>query len=185
MQISRNISLQPYNTFGIEALAENFAVIETIEDIATISKLTKQYQQWHLLGGGSNILFTDNLSGLTLYNQVKGIFIVQEDETTVLIKAFAGEKWNDLVQFCLQHNFAGVENLSLIPGSVGAAPIQNIGAYGVELKDVLEYVEAYHLDKHETEIFSNKACRFGYRDSIFKQRLLKPFINCSHYTSFK
>ncbi|MFZ5978370.1 MAG: UDP-N-acetylmuramate dehydrogenase [Bacteroidota bacterium] len=170
MQISRNISLQPYNTFGIEALAENFAVIETIEDIATISKLTKQYQQWHLLGGGSNILFTDNLSGLTLYNQVKGIFIVQEDETTVLIKAFAGEKWNDLVQFCLQHNFAGVENLSLIPGSVGAAPIQNIGAYGVELKDVLEYVEAYHLDKHETEIFSNKACRFGYRDSIFKQQ---------------
>ncbi|WP_298412474.1 UDP-N-acetylmuramate dehydrogenase [Hydrotalea sp.] len=176
MQLNHNISLQKYNTFGIQAFAENFAIIETSDDITTLSELTRQYEQWHVLGGGSNILLTDNLNGLTIYNQLKGITIIEENDTTVLVKAFAGEKWNDLVQFCLQHNFAGVENLSLIPGSVGAAPIQNIGAYGVELKNVLETVEAYRLDEHKTEIFSNKDCNFGYRDSVFKQSFKNRII---------
>ncbi|MDE3125439.1 MAG: UDP-N-acetylmuramate dehydrogenase [Bacteroidota bacterium] len=171
MQIEKNTCLQLYNTFGINAIAENFVIVEKIDDIINIYDLMKQFQEWHILGGGSNILITKNLMGITIYNQLKGINIIDETDTTVLIKAAAGEKWNDLVQFCLQNNLAGIENLSLIPGSVGAAPIQNIGAYGVELKDVLVSVDAYFFDEHNSITLTNKECNFGYRDSIFKHKL--------------
>ena len=165
----RNISLKPYNTFGIEVLAKYFIEIKGKGDILHIIHNPKlKPLNWLILGGGSNILFTKEFDGLIIKNNIRGIEIHSETKDFVSVKCFSGQEWQDLVLFAVNQNLGGIENLSLIPGTVGAAPVQNIGAYGAELKDVLESLEAIDLQTGELVVFSNEACRFGYRDSIFK-----------------
>lgn len=179
LQIHSNFSLKNFNTFGIEAYAKYFVEINHKEELEELFKDT----QWHtlpilIIGGGSNMLFTQNFDGLVIKINIRGIEhrINHED---VIVEAGAGEVWNSLVNYCVNWGFAGVENLSLIPGSVGASPIQNIGAYGVEIKDVFESCEAFEIATGRFKHFDNKACKFEYRESIFKQELKDKYIVCS------
>jgi len=175
MQIQENISLRPYNTFGIDVTARLFASFkEQTELIEILSHYEKD--RILILGGGSNILFTKNFDGLVLQNKVKGITKIAEDDNYVYIKAGAGENWHRLVLHCIENNWAGIENLSLIPGSVGASPMQNIGAYGVELKDVFYELEAIHRYEKMVEQFSLADCEFGYRESVFKKKYQDEFV---------
>jgi UDP-N-acetylmuramate dehydrogenase len=167
--IKHNVDLQAYNTFGLSATAESFVEINSFNDLTNLP--LKSTDDHLILGGGSNILFTQNPKGLVLKNNLKGIEIVRENDEFVFIKAAAGEVWHQFVLHCIANNWAGVENLSLIPGSVGASPMQNIGAYGVEIKDVFEELEAFHLDSKELHRFNTEECQFGYRESVFKRRL--------------
>ena len=170
MQIQHNISLKKYNSFGIEAFAKHFASISNIEDLKTILQLN-EYKNRFILGGGSNMLLTKNIDALVLHINLKGITIVSEDDTSVIVKANAGENWHEFVLWCIAHDFGGLENLSLIPGNVGTAPIQNIGAYGVELKDTFISCETLDIETLKTNTFENSECEFDYRNSIFKQDL--------------
>lgn len=169
MTIERNVSLKPLNTFGVAAIAKYFTRIKEIADLQTLLE-NPIYQQnsKFILGGGSNILFTKDFDGLILFNSLKGIEKVRETEDTVWVKASSGENWHQFVLYCVEQGWSGIENLSLIPGSVGAAPIQNIGAYGVELKDVFSELEAFDLKTGKIEVFNIEDCQFGYRDSVFK-----------------
>lgn len=173
MNVLENISLKPYNTFGIDARARYFAQFNNAEEL---DGLLDQRQRnaamntW-IWGGGSNILLTQDLNGWVMKNECKGIEEVHEDREYVYVKVGAGENWHQFVQYCTLRNWAGVENLSLIPGNVGAAPIQNIGAYGVEVRDTFLDLEAFHLEDRRILTFTNSDCRFGYRDSVFKQEL--------------
>jgi len=175
MNIEKNISLKRYNTFGIDVSAEYFAKFSSVEELKILLKASSN-QQRLVIGGGSNILLTKNVQGYVLKNEIKGIEQIQEDENYVYVRANSGEVWHSFVQYCLQNNFAGVENLSLIPGSVGASPVQNIGAYGVELKDVCYELQALNTADFSIQTFSNKDCKFGYRDSIFKRELKNQFV---------
>ena len=175
MQIQENISLKPYNSFGIDASARYFASVKDIDEITEI--LTQHSQQSTLvLGGGSNILFTRNFDGLVLKNDIKGIQVIHEDHEYVYVKTGAGENWHQFVLYCIERNWAGVENLSLIPGNVGASPMQNIGAYGVEADDVFWDLEAYHVKEKKLVTFTRSDCEFGYRDSVFKNKYKDQFI---------
>jgi UDP-N-acetylmuramate dehydrogenase len=174
MQIQENISLRQYNTFGIEALARHFAVITSVEDIEEASGL--QYNQLLILGGGSNLLLTKDLDGLVLKINIRGITKVTETESSVILKVGAGENWHQFVESCIEANLGGVENLSLIPGNTGASPMQNIGAYGVEIKDVFQELEAYDLQEKVVRKFSRSECEFGYRESAFKHRYRNRFV---------
>ncbi len=176
ISIQENISLKKFNSFGIEARAANFAVVKAKDDLEEILENSQKRKDLLVLGGGSNLLLTKNFNGLVLKNEISGLRIIKEDEHYVYVKAGAGEKWQTFIDFCLQHNLAGAENLSLIPGSVGASPMQNIGAYGVELKDIFHSLEAYHLQEHSTVYFTKLDCAFGYRESIFKNKLKGEFI---------
>lgn len=173
--ISENISLKPYNTFGIDVNAHFFSTFDSVEKLG---QLLKDFQHVPLLvlGGGSNILMTKHFDGLVLRNEIKGIEVVSENENEVIVKSGAGEVWHEFVLFCIENGFAGVENLSLIPGSVGASPMQNIGAYGVEIKQVFEKLEAFEIETGTTHTFDNDACEFGYRESVFKRKLKGKFI---------
>ena len=179
MQIQENISLRNYNTFGIDASAKYFAnfssTVQFEELIANYKPQTTNHKLL-ILGGGSNILFTKDFDGLVLKNELKGIELVREDETFYYVKANAGENWHAFVLHCINNGYAGVENLSLIPGNVGASPMQNIGAYGVEIKDVFEELEAYHIHENTIQKFSNEDCAFGYRESIFKRKYKGEFV---------
>ncbi len=172
MKLLENYSLKLYNTFHLDVFADYFVEVNSAEELAEVisdkrvSSLPKL-----ILGGGSNILFTKNFPGVVINNNLKGIEKTKEDAGAVRVKAGSGERWNDLVTYCVENNYAGVENLSLIPGTVGAAPIQNIGAYGVELKDVFSELEAVNLKTGELKTYSLNDCGFGYRDSIFKHEL--------------
>lgn len=166
MEIKQNISLKPYNTFGIDVLAKSFVEVKSRDELRKI--LERNNQPILILGGGSNLLFTKNFEGLAIKNNLKGISVVEEDENNVWLKAGAGEEWHEFVMSCLDNDYAGLENLSLIPGNVGAAPMQNIGAYGVEVKDLITEVEAVDLRGFSTRVFSNFECEFGYRSSVFK-----------------
>jgi UDP-N-acetylmuramate dehydrogenase len=179
MEIKKNYNLTALNTFGIKTQADFFCEIESEKDLAELLKLPEFKNNKKLfLGGGSNILFTENFKGIVILNKIKGIEIIKENEKEILIKVMGGENWNDLVNFVVGRGYWGIENLALIPGSVGASPVQNIGAYGVELKDVLEKVEAFDLQSSEKRIFSNSECEFGYRESVFKNKLKgKYFIS--------
>lgn len=177
MKISNNISLRPYNTFGIAANAAFFTEINSTDDIIEAYRDgTTQLLKKLVLGGGSNVLLTGNFNGLVLRINLKGINIIREDASYVWVKAGAGEKWHELVMWCIERNLAGIENLSLIPGNVGAAPMQNIGAYGVELKDTFDELQAFNTNDFKIEEFANDDCQFGYRESIFKRYLKGQYI---------
>jgi UDP-N-acetylmuramate dehydrogenase len=166
MEIKQNISLKPYNTFGIDVNAKAFIVVNNIGELKEV--LTGNDESILILGGGSNILFTKNFNGIAIKNNLSGISIIEEDNESVYLKVGAGEIWHDFVLFCIENNYAGVENLSLIPGNVGASPMQNIGAYGVEVKDFITEVEVFDLRDYSIKTFTNSECKFGYRSSIFK-----------------
>jgi UDP-N-acetylmuramate dehydrogenase len=174
MQIQENISLRTYNTFGIDAKARYFAAFSSVEDLTECSMFNAQYSIL-ILGGGSNILFTKDFEGLVLKNEIKGIELLHEDANYVYVKAGAGENWHQFVLHCINRGWAGVENLSLIPGCVGAAPVQNIGAYGVELDDVFLDLEAFHLKEKKMVTLTKSDCDFGYRDSVFKKKYKNEF----------
>lgn len=173
MTIQENISLLKYNTFRIEVLAKKFASFESADELSEL--LSHRNNNLMILGGGSNILFTKNFDGLVLKNDIPGIETVHEDADHVYVKVGAGENWHKFVMHCIDSNFAGVENLSLIPGNVGASPMQNIGAYGVEIKEVFHDLEAMHLKDKTVHTFSLNDCAFGYRDSIFKRKYKDQF----------
>ena len=168
MQITENTSLKIYNTFGIEARAKLFGIIENSGDVQTCLPLIKEANQTLLIGSGSNILFTSDFDGLVLVNRILGKKVVVENEDEVLLRVYGGENWSDLVDFTVEQGWGGIENLSLIPGTVGAAPVQNIGAYGVELKESLVSLEAVDLNSGEVIQLTNEDCGFSYRSSIFK-----------------
>ena len=173
MQILENQSLQAYNTFSIAVKSRYFTIVETVDDVAEIVQWIKQNQHPYLLvGGGSNLLFKGDYAGLFAHISLKGIELIGEDEGAVYIRAAAGENWHQFVLWTIEQGYAGLENLSLIPGTVGAAPVQNIGAYGVELVDRFELLEAVDLQTGETKVFSRDDCLFSYRDSYFKS--IKP-----------
>jgi UDP-N-acetylmuramate dehydrogenase len=160
-----NLSLKNYNTFGIEVFAKNVIFLTDLKQLDTVPNL----QNCLFLGGGSNVLFTKDVNGTVIINQTKGISTVKEDDDTIELAVASGENWHELVLHCIENGYGGLENMSLIPGSVGAAPMQNIGAYGKETKDLLTYVEALNLTTMQLERFTNKECEFGYRESIFKK----------------
>lgn len=177
MEIVQNISLKAFNTFGIDVRTQYFSEIESVDDIReALSFANKNQLPYLVIGGGSNILFTQNFQGLIIKNNLKLIEVIHEDQNNYYIKSSAGEVWHQLVLYCIENNYAGIENLSLIPGSVGAAPLQNIGAYGVELKDVFYELEAYHIPTQTIEKFNLNDCAFDYRESIFKTNLKNQYI---------
>jgi len=167
MKIEQNISLRPFNTFRIDAKAKYFAAFTNQDEL---SQLVIDYEKSSklILGGGSNILFTKDFDGIVLNNCIKGIEELHEESEYVFVKVGAGENWHQFVQYCINKNWAGLENLSLIPGNVGAAPMQNIGAYGVEQEDLFWDLEAFHLRDRTLVTFTSGDCRFGYRESAFK-----------------
>jgi UDP-N-acetylmuramate dehydrogenase len=166
MNISENISLRAYNSFGIDVQARYFSAFSDQDQLAELLGFSPAPPL--ILGGGSNILLTRDIDGLVLKNEIRGVGVVHEDEEHVYVRVGAGEVWHPFVLYCLERDWAGVENLSLIPGSVGAAPMQNIGAYGVEIRDVFHELEAYVIDEQRVYTFSANDCEFGYRESIFK-----------------
>ncbi len=188
MQLQENVSLKSYNTFSIDAKARYFGVFTNIEQYAeltthasrlsTSSGLTGSDSRLPTLtlGGGSNILFTEDFDGLILKNEIKGIEKIKEDEDSVYITAGAGENWHQFVLHCIENDWAGIENLSLIPGCVGASPMQNIGAYGVEISSVFHELKAFHLEEKTNYTFTIKDCGFGYRDSVFKGKYKNQFV---------
>lgn len=175
MQYKENFSLKDYNTFGINAYAKYFAEFFSEKILFEILKDRKDTEKM-ILGGGSNILFTKNFEGIVLKNSVPGISITKEDDEFVYVKAGAGVNWHQFVMYCVSNNFGGVENLSLIPGNVGASPMQNIGAYGIEIKDVFYQLEALHIKDNCLQMFKNADCEFRYRDSIFKRKYKGRFV---------
>ncbi|SDR05184.1 UDP-N-acetylmuramate dehydrogenase [Flagellimonas zhangzhouensis] len=175
MNIQENISLKEYNTFGIDAKARFFVEITGLAQLQKVLEL-KAYPEKFILSGGSNILLTKDIDALVMNLKLKGISIVEENDETVEIKVMAGENWHQLVLWTLEHDFGGLENLSLIPGNVGTAPIQNIGAYGVELKDVFVSCAAMDMKTGELVGFEKEDCQFGYRDSIFKNDAKGKYI---------
>lgn len=168
MRIEHNISLRPYNTFGIEAAASHFVPVQELQTLKWALE-RKDLPPPFILSGGSNILLGGDLEALVLYIDNKGKQVIWEDEDRVHLEIAGGESWHGLVLWCLEQGYGGLENLSLIPGKVGTAPIQNIGAYGVELKDVFHSCSAVALEDGSLQEFDKAACAFGYRDSIFKQ----------------
>jgi len=169
MEILKNFSLLKYNTFGIDASAKYFSAFNSM---AQLHELLEYNDQLHepllILGGGSNLLLTKDVEGLVLKNEIPGKHLQREDDTYYYINAGAGENWHRFVLYCIANNMAGVENLSLIPGNIGACPMQNIGAYGVELSDVFYELTAFHLQEKKLVTFNVKECSFGYRESVFK-----------------
>jgi len=177
IKIEENVSLRPYNTFGIDVKAAYLCKIHRIEELQElIQSSLYQSTKHYILGGGSNILFTQNYDGLIIKVELKGIEILSETDAEVIINAKSGESWHGLVMHAVQNGWGGIENLSLIPGTVGAAPMQNIGAYGVEIKNVVENVEAIDLVTGSLRVFTNAECRFGYRESVFKRDLKEKYF---------
>jgi UDP-N-acetylmuramate dehydrogenase len=201
--VNENISLKPYNTFGIDVRARYFAAFGTAEELGELlawaggrvinvrdgainvrdgaigvrdGAIGVTERRIIVLGGGSNVLFREDVDGVVLHNGIRGIDLVDEDEDYVYVRAGAGEVWQEFVEYCLGRGWAGVENLSLIPGSVGAAPMQNIGAYGVELREVFYELEAWHIEERKVYIFTLNDCEFGYRESVFKRRYSGQFV---------
>lgn len=174
--LTENIDLYSFNTFALHATARYFTAIRTIDELKSLIHLPEWISHpKFILGGGSNILLTKNYEGLVVKNEIKGISRVAEDDNHVLLKVGAGENWHDFVLYCINQGYGGIENLSLIPGTVGAAPIQNIGAYGVELKDLFCELEAVRLSDGVVDIFKHDDCQFGYRDSVFKSKFKNQY----------
>ena len=175
MKPAENISLAPYTSFGVESRARFFAAFRNTDELAALLDWGVQYPLV-ILGGGSNLLFTRDVDGLVLKNKIKGITELHEDNDYVYIRAGAGENWHQFVLYCISRNWSGLENLSLIPGNVGASPMQNIGAYGVELEDLFWDLEAWHIRDQKTVTFTKSDCGFGYRESVFKNKYKGQFV---------
>lgn len=176
-KLLKNKSLKPYNTFGIDVSAKYFVEAGTVEDIKSALEFARENQlQLILFSGGSNMLLTHDFDGLVLKLNLKGIEVVLEEEDFVEVKVKSGENWHEFVQWTLQNDFGGLENLSLIPGNAGTAPIQNIGAYGVEVKDSMTELSALEISTGNIREFTNAECKFGYRDSVFKNEFKNQFI---------
>lgn len=173
MNFQSNFQLKEYNTFGISATAKEFVAVSNPTELATV---LKSNQNIFVLGGGSNMLLTQNIDKLVVHINFKGIEVTKEDENNVWVKAQAGENWHEFVLYCIEHNYGGIENLSLIPGNVGTTPIQNIGAYGVEIKDTFDNCTAMEIASQELKSFDKTSCNFGYRESIFKNELKNQYI---------
>ncbi|MDY0779714.1 UDP-N-acetylmuramate dehydrogenase [Tenacibaculum sp. IB213877] len=173
MNIQENISLKNYNTFGIDVNAKRFVSIESVYEL---QQLLKKEKDVFLVSGGSNMLLTSDIEKLVVHINIQGISIDKEDENHVYLTVNAGENWHDFVLWTISQDYGGIENLSLIPGNVGTCPIQNIGAYGVEVKDVITKVEAIEIESRKLVSFSNKECDFGYRNSIFKNEAKGKYI---------
>ena len=171
MIIREYISLKPYNTFGIDIQARFFIELMTEDDVFSFFSSVNDFPEPHLfIGGGSNMLFTKNFSGTVIRIGTKGIGVEEENDDFVVVRVAAGENWDDFVRYCVEKGWGGPENLSLIPGNVGTGPIQNIGAYGVEIKDVILDIEVFRIETMVKTVLSGEECEFGYRDSIFKGR---------------
>lgn len=180
LAITENKNLKSYNTFGIEAFSPFFVEINSIEDFVELLKTDVYLKNPKLIiGGGSNILFTQNFNGIVIKNNLKGITVVFEDDNEVIVKAAAGENWHEFVIWSITRNYYGLENLSLIPGCIGASPMQNIGAYGVEIKDLFHELEAVNIVTGETKIFNKSDCEFGYRESVFKTKFKNQYLIAS------
>jgi len=177
MKIHNNISLKAYNTFGIESIATQFVEIDSIDALKEVLKYIEDHHlNYYILGGGSNTLFSQNFDGIVIHLQIKGITIIKENSNAVLLKVCAGENWHELVMWSLAQGYTGLENLALIPGNVGSSPIQNIGAYGVEVKDIIDYVEVMEVTTQSIQKIMHSECQFGYRDSIFKKSKRKYIV---------
>src|SRR5690606_38033576 len=168
-------SLKHYNTFGFDIEAPYFTVINQVDDVPALIEHEWNVMPKIIMGGGSNMLFTKSPDAWIIKNNIKGINVINENEDSVILEVAGGEVWHDLVMYAVGQDWGGIENLALIPGTVGAAPMQNIGAYGVEVKDVIEVVKFFDFETETFKSFDNAACEFGYRDSIFK-RLYKNKI---------
>lgn len=180
LQIKEQVNLKSLNTFGIDAFCSYFTEINAIADfLELLSSEIYRSNKKLIIGGGSNLLFTKDFEGLVIKNNLKGIEVVSEAGNGIVVKAAAGENWHEFVMYCIANNFSGLENLSLIPGCVGASPMQNIGAYGVEIKDVFEELEAYDVSSGERTVFKNSECEFGYRESVFKRKFKGRFLIAS------
>ena len=177
MQVLENVSLKKYNTFGIDVNARFFASVSSIKELKDLFA-HEAYPNPFVIGGGSNMLLTKDVNKLVIHCDLKGITIVNDtfSDNEILLKVAAGENWHEFVLYCVNHDFGGVENLSLIPGNVGTSPIQNIGAYGVELKDTFYSCEAVHRVTQEERVFTLEDCAFGYRDSVFKNELKDQYV---------
>ncbi len=170
MKLLQNYPLQDITTFHAQVFAKYYTVFSSVDFLRkTLTSPELKGMPFIILGGGSNVLFTGDFNGVIIRNAMEGMEVKSQDENNIYIKANGGEKWHDFVLYCVNRNYGGIENLSLIPGTVGAGPIQNIGAYGVELKDVLFEVETMNVHTLEIRNFSNAECKFGYRESIFKK----------------
>lgn len=177
IKIQESVDLLPYNTFKIRATARYFIVVQSVHELQELITTDVLKREKHLIvGGGSNILLTGDYNGLVIKNEIRGIQIVDENSDVVTVKVGAGEPWHGFVMHAVANNWGGVENLSLIPGTMGAAPMQNIGAYGVEIKDVIKNVEAIDKKSGEIIVFDNDECAFGYRESVFKQALKEKYF---------
>ena len=177
--LAENVSLRPYNTFGLDVRARYFARFASADALRALLKLPPvQGAELLILGGGSNLLFTQDFAGVVLRNEILGLEILSEDgdDHTALVRAGAGESWHGLVEYALDQGLSGIENLSLIPGTVGAAPLQNIGAYGAELRDTFEHLEAVEIGTGAGRVFTAGECGFGYRESVFKNVLKGQFV---------
>ena len=176
-KITENQSLKLLNTFGMDVKARYFTKASSAEDLKTIFSSTEFKNHPKLIiGGGSNILFCRDFEGLVIKNEIKEIKKIREDENHIWVYAGAGENWHEFVLFCIRNNWAGIENLSLIPGCVGAAPMQNIGAYGSEVKDVIDSVHTIEIGSLRECVFTNEECKFGYRESVFKNELKNKHV---------
>ncbi len=180
MFFQENFSLKDYNSFGINARAKYFAAFNSAQKLEEIleakSRLAVGNKETLILGGGSNILFTKDFEGVVIKNELAGIEVVKQEAGAIYVKAGGGVNWHQFVVYCINNNFAGVENLSLIPGNVGASPMQNIGAYGVEIRDVFHSLEAFHLEDKKMLTFNLPDCAFGYRESVFKGKYRNQFV---------
>lgn len=173
MKISENISLKKYNTFGIDVIAKRFISVDSLEELRIVIKKEKNI---FLISGGSNMLLTSDIEKLVIHLNLKGIIVNDQNTNEVLVTSEAGENWPDFVTWCVDQDYGGLENLSLIPGNVGTSPIQNIGAYGVEIKDTFVQLEALEIETGKIKTFTKPECKFGYRNSVFKNELKGKYI---------
>jgi UDP-N-acetylmuramate dehydrogenase len=174
--IEHNISLKPYNTFGIDVKAKSFGRFDSIDGLKSLLGNRDSETPLFILGGGSNILLTQDLPFFVLKNEISGIEVVNETETSIVLKVGSGVEWHSFVRYTVEKGWGGIENMSLIPGSVGASPMQNIGAYGSEIKDSFVSLEALHIDSLELHTFNKEQCQFGYRESVFKRALKGQYV---------
>ena len=174
MQVQQNFSLKDYNSFGINVFAKRFSIFRSVDELQSLIDYINNESKM-ILGGGSNVLFTNDYNGFILKNEISGIEVIHEDQEFIYVCAGAGMSWHTLVLYCVDNNFGGIENLSLIPGNVGASPMQNIGAYGVEIKDVFHQLEAFDFDEKKVVVFNHEDCAFGYRESVFKNKMKNRF----------